>query len=111
MRRRVAKPHARFAPAHCALTYIVHRYKRPKNKAAAIEGPAVIKVTDKKTAEGVLQADDASARRSSMSDLYETDFVLWAERQADALHRRAANEIDWGECRRGDRDLGQKRSA
>jgi hypothetical protein len=30
-----------------------------------------------------------------MSDFYETDFVLWAEQQADALHRRAANEIDW----------------
>ena len=30
-----------------------------------------------------------------MSDLYETDFVLWAKQQADALHRRAANEIDW----------------
>jgi len=30
-----------------------------------------------------------------MSDLYETDFVSWAEQQADALHRRAANEIDW----------------
>ena len=30
-----------------------------------------------------------------MSDLYETDFVLWAVQQADALHRRVANEIDW----------------
>jgi hypothetical protein len=30
-----------------------------------------------------------------MNELYETDFVLWAERQADALRRRAANEIDW----------------
>ena len=26
---------------------------------------------------------------------YETDFALWSERQADALRRRAANEIDW----------------
>jgi hypothetical protein len=30
-----------------------------------------------------------------MSDLYKSDFVLWAERQADALHRRATAEIDW----------------
>lgn len=30
-----------------------------------------------------------------MSDLYETDFALWAERQADALRHRAGNEIDW----------------
>ena len=30
-----------------------------------------------------------------MSDLYATDFVLWALQQADALHRRVANEIDW----------------
>jgi hypothetical protein len=27
--------------------------------------------------------------------LYETDIVAWADQQADALHRRAANEIDW----------------
>ena len=30
-----------------------------------------------------------------MSDLYETDFALWSERQAAALRRRAGNEIDW----------------
>lgn len=30
-----------------------------------------------------------------MSDLYETDVALWAERQAAALRRRAGNEIDW----------------
>jgi hypothetical protein len=29
-----------------------------------------------------------------MSDLYEADIVAWAE-QADALRRRAADEIDW----------------
>jgi hypothetical protein len=29
-----------------------------------------------------------------MSDLYETDFALWSERRADALRRRAGNEID-----------------
>lgn len=26
---------------------------------------------------------------------YETDFVAWADLQADALRRRATNEIDW----------------
>jgi hypothetical protein len=30
-----------------------------------------------------------------MSDLYDEDVVTWSERQADALRRRAANEIDW----------------
>ena len=30
-----------------------------------------------------------------MSDLYDEDILLWAEHQADALRRRALNEIDW----------------
>lgn len=30
-----------------------------------------------------------------MSNLYDTDLVLWAERQAKALRRRAGNEVDW----------------
>ena len=30
-----------------------------------------------------------------MADLYDTDIVSWAEQQADALGRRATNEIDW----------------
>ena len=30
-----------------------------------------------------------------MSDLYQADIAAWAEQQADALRRRAANEIDW----------------
>jgi Domain of unknown function DUF29 len=30
-----------------------------------------------------------------MSDLYEDDILLWSEQQAEALRRRAANEIDW----------------
>jgi Domain of unknown function DUF29 len=30
-----------------------------------------------------------------MADLYDTDVAAWAEQQADALRRRAANEIDW----------------
>ena len=28
-------------------------------------------------------------------DLYDQDILLWAEHQADALRRRALNEIDW----------------
>jgi hypothetical protein len=30
-----------------------------------------------------------------MAELYDEDIVLWSERQADALRRRAADEIDW----------------
>ena len=30
-----------------------------------------------------------------MNDLYEADILLWSEQQAEALRRRAANEIDW----------------
>jgi hypothetical protein len=30
-----------------------------------------------------------------MSDLYDTDVAQWSEQQANALRRRAANEIDW----------------
>ena len=30
-----------------------------------------------------------------MSDLYDTDILQWSELQADALRRRAANELDW----------------
>jgi hypothetical protein len=30
-----------------------------------------------------------------MGELYDADIVAWAEQQADALRRRAANEIDW----------------
>ena len=29
------------------------------------------------------------------NDVYEADFGLWSEQQADALRRRAANEVDW----------------
>lgn len=31
----------------------------------------------------------------AMSALYDTDTYTWAMRQADALRRRSANEIDW----------------
>jgi hypothetical protein len=30
-----------------------------------------------------------------MSDLFDTDLVVWADTQANALRRRDANEIDW----------------
>jgi hypothetical protein len=30
-----------------------------------------------------------------MSDLYDTDGYTWAMRQAEALRKRSANEIDW----------------
>jgi hypothetical protein len=30
-----------------------------------------------------------------LDSLYDTDVAAWAERQAVALRRRAANEIDW----------------
>jgi hypothetical protein len=30
-----------------------------------------------------------------MAELYDTDIAAWSEAQADALRRRAANEIDW----------------
>ena len=30
-----------------------------------------------------------------MTDLYDTDVLLWSEQQAEALRRRAANELDW----------------
>jgi hypothetical protein len=30
-----------------------------------------------------------------VSDLYDDDILLWAEQQAEALRRRALNEIDW----------------
>jgi Domain of unknown function DUF29 len=30
-----------------------------------------------------------------MTDLYDTDTYSWAMRQADALRRRSANEVDW----------------
>ena len=32
---------------------------------------------------------------ATMSDLYGDDIVLWCEQQADALRRRASNQLDW----------------
>jgi hypothetical protein len=42
-----------------------------------------------------------------MADLYETDIVTWSERQADALRRRAANEIDWDNVAEEIEDVGR----
>ena len=41
-----------------------------------------------------------------MADLYQEDIVLWSERQADALRRRAANEIDWENVAEEIEDVG-----
>jgi hypothetical protein len=43
-----------------------------------------------------------------MNDLYETDILLWSERQADALRRRAANEIDWDNVAEEIEDVGSE---
>jgi hypothetical protein len=42
-----------------------------------------------------------------MADLYNEDIVLWSERQADALRRRAANEIDWENVAEEIEDVGR----
>jgi hypothetical protein len=44
-----------------------------------------------------------------MADLYEDDILLWSERQADALRRRAANEIDWDNVAEEIGDVGSER--
>jgi len=43
-----------------------------------------------------------------MGNLYETDTVLWAERQADALRRHAHNEIDWENVAEEIEDVGNR---
>jgi hypothetical protein len=42
-----------------------------------------------------------------MSDLYEDDILLWAEQQAEALRRRAANELDWENVTEEIADVGR----
>ena len=37
---------------------------------------------------------DATSRQNGMRD-YSSNVAAWAERQAEALRRRASNEIDW----------------
>jgi hypothetical protein len=44
-------------------------------------------------------------------NLYDTDIVLWSERQADALRRRAANEIDWDNVAEEIEDLSNRERA
>jgi hypothetical protein len=41
-------------------------------------------------------------------DIYETDFVAWAEQQARALRRRAANELDWDNVAEEIEDLASR---
>ena len=41
-----------------------------------------------------------------MSD-YDTDILLWSEQQADALRRRAANELDWDNVAEEIEDVGK----
>jgi hypothetical protein len=43
--------------------------------------------------------------RGGVSD-YDTDILQWSERQADALRRRAANEIDWDNVAEEIEDMG-----
>ena len=43
-----------------------------------------------------------------MSDLYEADITLWANQQADALRRRAANELDWDNVAEEIADVAQR---
>jgi hypothetical protein len=38
---------------------------------------------------------DAAMADQEPDTLYDTDVAAWAEQQAGALRRRAANEIDW----------------
>ena len=35
------------------------------------------------------------AETENIPDLYDTDILLWSERQAELLRRRAANALDW----------------
>jgi hypothetical protein len=41
-----------------------------------------------------------------MSDLYDDDILLWSERQAALLRRRAANELDWENIAEEIEDVG-----
>ena len=49
----------------------------------------------------------AERPRNRMSD-YDTDIVEWSERQADALRRRASNEIDWENVAEEIEDVGNE---
>ena len=44
-----------------------------------------------------------------MSDLHGDDILLWSEQQAEALRRRAANELDWDNLAEEIADVGSAR--
>jgi hypothetical protein len=48
---------------------------------------------------------------NDVSDLYDSDFALWSERQADALRRRDGNEIDWDNVAEEIESLSRRTSA
>lgn len=41
-----------------------------------------------------------------MTDIYDSDILLWSERQAELLRRRAANELDWDNLATEVEDIG-----
>lgn len=41
-----------------------------------------------------------------LAGLYDADILAWSERQADALRRRAANEVDWDNVAEEIEDMG-----
>ena len=61
------------------------------------------------------QEDRTPRRRGSMSDLYDTDILIWSECQAALLRRRAAGElvndadIDWSNVAEEIEDVGSNR--
>jgi hypothetical protein len=58
---------------------------------------------------GTLLTDALKAGGSmSAADLYETNATAWAEAQADALRRRATNEIDWNNVAEEIEDVAQR---
>jgi hypothetical protein len=46
-----------------------------------------------------------------MSDLYDTDGYTWAMRQAEALRKRSANEIDWDNVAEEIESLGKSQAS
>ena len=63
------------------------------------------------TADGAARSDrtHGPGGMTRMSDLYDDDILLWSEQQADALRRRAANEIDWDNVAEEIGDVGSGR--
>lgn len=46
-----------------------------------------------------------------MSDLYDTDGYTWAMRQAEALRKRSANEVDWDNVAEEIESLGKSQAS